>query len=227
MISLEFFGTPIKAKPVVLVNLIVLWGAATWFGFHQHPDRGLWTSLLIGFMAMILLIIADFGHAIAHIFSARYAKAPMDEILISAGMPRTLYSDNEVSPAAHRMRAMGGPLFSALGLLLSVGVYGIASSGSMAWELAAWSIIGHGFILIGCILPLPIVDGGTILKWTMVQRGKTEAEADDVLRRASWLIGILAGAIGVGLLVAQMWIAGLVLVGAGGLAVGMAVGKIR
>jgi hypothetical protein len=71
------------------------------------------------------------------------------------------------------------------------------------------------------------VDGGTILKWTLVERGKTEAEADDVLRRASWLIGILAGAIGVGLLAAQIWIAGLVLVGAGGLAVGMAVGKIR
>lgn len=227
MISLTLFGTPIKVKPVVLVNLIVLWGAATWFGLLQHPDRDLWTSLLIGFMAMILLIIADFGHAIAHIFSARHAKAPMDEILISAGMPRTLYSDNEVSPAAHRIRAMGGPLFSALGLLLSVAVYGIASSASMSRELAAWSIIGHGFILIGCILPLPIVDGGTILKWTMVERGKTEAEADDALRRASWLLGIVAGAIGVGLLAAQIWIAGLVLVGAGGLAVGTAVGKIR
>ena len=71
-------------------------------------------------MSMILLIFADFGHAIAHIFSARYAKAPMDEILITAGMPRTLYTDNNVSPATHRMRAFGGPVFSTLGLLLSI-----------------------------------------------------------------------------------------------------------
>jgi hypothetical protein len=215
MVTLTIFGTQVKINPVILVNLAVLWAAPTWIGLSQHPDRGFWTGLLIGFIAMILLIIADFGHAIAHIFSARYAKAPMDKILISAGMPRTLYSNDDVSPAAHRMRAIGGPIFSALGLLLSLGIYGLASSGSGARELAAWSTIGHGLIFVGSILPLPIVDGGTILKWTLVERGKTEAEADDILRRVGRLVGVVVVAIGAGLLIAQMWIVGLIVLIAG------------
>ena len=151
----------------------------------------------------------------------------MSEILISAGMPRTLYSDNEVTPAAHRIRAIGGPVYSGWGLLLSMATCGITSSGSVERELAAWSIVGHAFILLGCILPLPVVDGGAIVKWTMVEKGKTEAEADDILRRVNWLLGVLLGAIGVGLIVAQVWIAGLVLVAVGGIAVGTAVGRIR
>ena len=227
MVTLTIFGTPVQVKPVVLVNLAVLWAAATWIGLCQHPGRGFWTGLLVGFVAMILLLIADFGHALAHIFSARHAKAPMDEILISAGMPRTVYRDNEVSPAAHRMRAIGGPVFSALGLLISLAIYGLASSGSVVRELAAWSAIGHGFIFLGSILPLPIVDGGTILKWTLVERGKTEAEADDILNRTSRLLGLIAGAIGAGLLLARVWIIGLVLMAVGGIIIAAASGRIR
>ncbi len=176
---------------------------------------------------MILLLVADVGHAMAHIFSARYARAPMDEILISLGMPRTMYFDNEVSPRAHRIRAVGGSAFSGLGLLLSIITYGIASSDSVAMELAAWSVIGHGFILAGCLLPLPFVDAGTILKWTLVEKGKTKAEADEVLRRANWLLGLVGGIIGLVLIAAQMWIVGLILIGVGAIAIGAAAGKIR
>ena len=227
MISIRIFNTPVNIKPIVLVNLIVLWGFATWFGLYQHPNRDLWMGLLVGFMSMILLIFADFGHAIAHIFSARYAKAPMDEILITAGMPRTLYTDNNVSPATHRMRAFGGPVFSTLGLLLSILIYLITTNYLVLRELAAWSIGGHGFILLGCLLPLPIVDGGTILKWIMVEKGRTESEADKALRQVNWLIGGVVGIVGAALLFVQMWIAGLIFVGVGGIAIASSMGKIR
>ncbi len=135
MISMRIFDTPVKLRPVVLFNLIFLWGFATLFGLYQHPNRDLWMGLLVVFLLMFLLIFADFGHAIAHIFSARYAKAPMDEILITAGMPRTLYTDNNVSPAAHRMRAIGGPVFSTLGLLLSIAIYSITANNSVLREI--------------------------------------------------------------------------------------------
>jgi hypothetical protein len=111
---------------------------------------------------MILLSVAEIGHALAHILSTRYAGAPMDELLLS---------------------------------------------------LAA--------------LPLPIVDGGTLVKWTLVARGRTETEADEIVRRVDWVMGIVGVLIGVGFIAMQMWIAGVILVGIGVVVMGIAAGKIR
>lgn len=187
---MKIFGTPVKVKGTILIPLVAVWGVVTLLGFYRHPERKFWQGVLIGFVTLLVLAPADYGHALAHIFSARYAGTPMDEILLSAGMPRTLYWNNEVSPDAHRMRAIGGPVFNVLGLLLSAVVYAVASSNATAKELAAWSAAGHGFILIMSLLPLPVVDGGTLVKWTLVARGKTEAEADEIVRRVNRVMGI-------------------------------------
>ena len=106
-----------------------------------------------------MLTPVDFGHAIAHIFSARYAGAPMDEIRISANMPRTLYWNNAVSPDVHRLRALGGPIFSALSCLLSLATYRAVPRHAVAHELAGWSALGHGLLLLLCLMPVPVVDG--------------------------------------------------------------------
>jgi len=227
MVSMRIFGTPVKVKATVLVPIVALWGGVTWLGFYWHPERGFWQGVLIGFVTVLLLLPADFGHALAHIFSARYAGAPMDEILLSAGMPRTLYWNNEVSPDVHRMRAMGGPIFNVLGLLLSGVIYGIVSGNPIIRELAAWSVVGHGLILLAALLPLPMVDGGTILKWTLVARGRTEKEADEMVRRVDWVMAIVGGIIGVGFLAMQMWIAGVIVAGISVVVIGVAAGKIR
>src|SRR5579883_1636039 len=181
MVQLRIFGTPVKVKGTVLIPIVALWGIVTWLGFSWHPERGFGQGVLIGFVTVLLLLPADFGHALAHIFSARYAGAPMDEILITAGMPRTLYWKNEVSPDVHRMRAMGGPIFNVVGLLLSGVIYAVARGNPIARELAAWSAVGHGFILLAALLPLPMVDGGTLVKWTLVARGRTETEANEMV----------------------------------------------
>ena len=127
----------------------------------------------------------------------------MDELRITAGMPRTLYWNNAVSPDVHRMRAIGGLVFNTLGLLLSLAVYRGAARQPAVRELAGWSAIGHGWILFMSLLPLPMVDGGTLLKWTLVARGRTEAEADALVCRAAWTTGILGGVLGVGFIVRQ------------------------
>ena len=226
MIVGRVYGTPIRVKATVLVNIVALWAVVTAIGLSWSPERDFWQGLLVGFAAVLLLLVADFGHAIAHIFSARHAGAPMDEVFISGGMPRTLYWNNEVPPQAHRMRAIGGPIFSTAGLLISISILGMAAEHSLVRELALWSAIGHGFILIGSLLPLPIVDGGSILKWTLVGRGKTTTEADEIVRRVGWVVGIAAGIIGIGLMVTQQWLAGLILLG-GGIAIGVAADKLR
>jgi hypothetical protein len=227
MITIRAFHTPIKIKPVVLANIIALWAAASLIGLYFYPDRNLGSGIIVGFFAMILLMIADLGHAISHIFSARRAGAPMDEILVSSGMPRTIYADNDVPPRVHILRSLGGPIFSVIGLLLSLIVLALASAIPLVRELAAWSVLGHGFILIGSLMPLPIVDGGVILKWTLVQRGMAEEEADRRLRLVNWILGSLAMATGLILLILQPWIAGLILVGAGLFLIVAATGRIR
>ncbi len=228
MVSLRIFGTPVKITGMVLIPIVVLWGGITWLEFSWHPERAFWQGVLMGFATMLLLLVVEVGHALAHIFSARAAGAPMDELLLfTAGMPRTLYWNNEVSPDAHRIRALGGPIFNAGGLLLSAGVYAVASGNAIARELAAWSAGGHGLLLILSLLPVSIVDGGTLLKWTLVARGRTATEADEIIRRVDWVMGIVGGLIGVGFIVMQMWIAGMILVGIGAVVIAIAEGRIR
>lgn len=227
MAKLQVLGTPIRVEPSVLVNIVGLWGGVSWLGARRHPGRGAAQAALIGLGETALLMPADFGHALAHIVSARAAGAPMDEVYISMGMPRTLYYNNDVSPDAHRIRAIGGPIFSALCLLASAAVADAAPEGSLTREMAGWSALGHGMILAGSLVPLPIVDGGVLLKWTLVARGMGEAEADAVVSRIDWAIGAAGAGAGLGLIAAGERAAGAIMIGLGAVALGVAAGKIK
>jgi hypothetical protein len=151
----------------------------------------------------------------------------MDEILLSAGMPRTLYWNNEVCPDAHRLRAIGGPLFNLVALLLSLAIYALLASHSIVRELAIWSALGHALILIMSLVPLPVVDGGTLLKWTLVARGRTETQADAAVRRLDWGIASLTEIAGLVLVASRLWIAGGILVSLGLVVIAITTGKIH
>ena len=161
------WGTRIRVKPAVLANLLGLWGLAAWLAGRGHPERPWSVRILVGLFATIAMMVADFGHAMAHIISARYAGAPMDEILISEGMPRTLYYDNDVPPRAHRTRALGGPIFSFL-LTLAAGLVALLFRpiGGLPLSLAVFTFLDNLLVFtIGALLPLGFTDGSTILTW--------------------------------------------------------------
>lgn len=227
MISFRIFGTTIKVNFTVLPIVLVLWGVVTWLGLYWHPERTFWQGLLIGLAASVLLMVAEFGHPFGHIFSARHAGAPMDELVIAGDMPRTLYDDNHVAPHVHRMRALGGPIFNVVGLLLSIAIFEIVPANSIARELLAWSAIGHGLLLIMSLSPVPSVDGGTILKWTLVGKGKTEKEADHIIRNVDLLIGIAGAIIGIGAIATRMWVVGAIFIGIALVILGAGTGKIK
>lgn len=50
--------------------------------------------------------------------------------------------------------------------------------------------------------PVPEVDGGTLLKWTLLARGKSEQEADTLVHRVDRGMAILGGILGAPLLAA-------------------------
>ncbi len=227
MIRVKIFGTSVKASFTVLPIIVFVWGVVTWLGLYWHPARGLEQGLLIGFASTILLLVAEFGHPLAHIFSARFAGAPMDEVRIAADMPRTLYKDNDVTPHSHLMRALGGPIFNVIGLLLSIAIFEIVPANSILREWMAWSAGGHGLLLIMSLTPLPPVDGGAILKWTLVAKGKTEQDADKVVRQIDWVLASIAGIIGIGLIFLKLWVIGLILLGVSIIILSVTAGKIR
>jgi len=199
----------------------------SWQAGRAQPGRGGLARILMGGLSTAALIWADVGHAFAHIVSARYAGAPMDEIQLSSGMPRTIYHDGDVSPRAHRMRALGGPVFSAIGLAASLLVRRLAPRRSATHEVANWSSVGHGLILLGSLAPLPIVDGGSLLKWTLVESGRTPVEADQTVKQAGIATGITATGAGIMFATQRRWLPAVGLIAAGTFAIGAALGKIR
>jgi hypothetical protein len=222
------WNTSVNVNVLFLINLMVLWGILSGLEWYWHPERFWLFSVLLGMLLVIVLIFADIGHALAHILSARHAGAPMDEIRILGDMPRTIYLNNDVPPAAHRMRSLGGPIFSAAGLLLSLLLFASTAPDSPIHEIALWSCIGHGFILFGSLLPLPYVDGGTILKWTLVEKGnRTPEQADVIVRRVDLIIGIAAVVVGIILLLLQAWWGSVIALGIGSIATATALRNTR
>lgn len=227
-------GTPVKVHPGVLANLAGLWGVLAWRAGRRQPERPWLLRLGIGLLETLVLLSADVGHAMAHIVSARFAGGPMDEIAISSGMPRTLYHDNDVPPRVHRLRALGGPVFSALGLLTSVLLRALTPQGSAMREISDASCLGHGFILFGSLAPLPFVDGGSLVKWTLVEAGHSEAEADGLVKTVDLALGTACATTGVlvattnrGKPARQRWLPALGLIAAGGIAIAAALDKMR
>jgi hypothetical protein len=139
-------------------------------------------------------------------------------VQVALGIPRTIYDDNAVSPATHRLRALGGPAANLLGLLLSLLWRRATRPDSAARDLADVSCLGHGVLFFGSLVPLPLFDAGTILKWTLVEQGRSEADADALVHQVSEFIGL--GAVATGLVVALQGrrLVGLALIAGGAVA---------
>jgi hypothetical protein len=220
----HFNGVPVVTQASFWPAPILLTGLLAWVAGRRNAELTWLQRLGVGLLAMLVALPADIGHAMAHTISARFAGAPMDEILLSSGMPRTLYQNNEVPPQTHIRRSLGGPIFSLIGSMLSLLWWRISPHGSLSHDLAEVSLAGHSVILLGSIAPVPVVDGGTILKWKLVEAGQSIEQADRTVHKTS--LGLGAVFLGLGVLLAifqkQKLIGGLLAVCG---AVGIATGK--
>jgi hypothetical protein len=217
-------GVPVVARPDFWPIPILLTGFLTWAAGRRHPELSRWQRLGVGLLAMPIAWFADVGHAMAHTISARRAGAPMDEILLSSGMPRTLYQNNAVPPRIHIQRSLGGPIFSLVTSLLSWLWWRRSPHGSLRHDLGGVSLLGHGFILLGSLAPLPMVDGGTILKWKLVAAGRSPEQADRLVRSTDLRLGAALLGLGalLGLFRKRRLLGGLLAVGgAAGIAAGI------
>lgn len=221
-------GVPIVTQPTFFPAPFLLTALLAWVAGRRHPGRSWPWRFGVALLAMPLALFADIGHAMAHTVSARLAGAPMDEILLSSGMPRTLYLDNAVSPQTHIRRSLGGPIFSLLGFALSLLWRRSSPAGSLSRDLADASLAGHSFILLGSLAPLPMVDSGIILKWKLVEAGRSQEQAEQAVHKTS--LGLGAAFLGLGVLLGlrrKRRLAGGLLAAAGAAGIAAGIGWLK
>ena len=203
-----FNHTPVKARLGFWPMVLGVWAMLTWLGRWRWPGQSWGAYLLVGGIGTVLGMLVDVGHACAHTIGARLANAPMDVVLLGADMPRTLYWNNDVSPRAHIMRSLGGPVYSGIGLLIGLMWLWVVPVETAVHYLGEIWTIGNGFIFLAIFAPLPIVDGGVILKWLLVIFGRTEAQADAWVRRLGLGFSVILLGAALFFLISSNWLAG-------------------
>jgi len=189
------FGTPLMIKGVTWfpLTLCIVWGIMVRIAGNTRPDRSLGERMHLATLTMPVVLGSEWGHNLAHAAAANWVGKQMDAIRITWGMPLCVYhdiNDASVTPRQHILRAMGGPLFSFTLLLSSIAVQRLSPKDSLTREIADVSAVTNAFLSTVSLLPIPGIDGGPILKWSLVERGCTVQKADRVIRKVDGGLGV-------------------------------------
>jgi len=154
----------------------------------------------------------------------------MDALRITWGMPLVVYydiDDEAVTPKQHIIRALGGPVFNILVLPIAWFFRRFTPAKSVARDIAD-AAVGTNILLpsIG-LLPIPGIDGGPILKWSLVARGHTPESADTIVQKVDGVLGILLACAGVLSFKRRRWWLGGLFVQLAILALSIALGLLK
>ncbi|MFN2242087.1 MAG: hypothetical protein ACK2U2_07360 [Anaerolineae bacterium] len=190
----EVFGTPVVVKDVTWLPLaeVAVWLLMSWLAGQDRADRPWWKRMSIGALTMSTILGSEWCHNLAHAAAARLIGKPMDALRVTWGMPLVVYydiNDRSVTPRQHICRALGGPVCNGLLLLLAVPLRRLAQQGTVAGDVANAAVGMNAFLFAASLLPIPGIDGGPILKWSLVERGATPGEADETVRRVNRAVG--------------------------------------
>lgn len=230
-ILFTFAGTPVRlrawwmAMPTIP---LAFWSLMTAWAGRRRSERPMGQRLAVGALTSAVVLGSEWGHNLAHAASARRAAAPMDALYVMGAMPRVHYTvnDDRVSPRQHVGRAAGGPLFNGLLLLLSLLLRRRTPPDSLARETLNAAVAGNAFIVMAGLMPLPGLDGGPILKWSLVARGLTPADADRAVSDVDLALGAALTTAGIVVLPQRRW-PGLGLVGLGLTCLAIALGFLK
>lgn len=228
------FGTPVVVKGWTGVPLIelVAWGILSWVARRKRPDWSWRKQAYAGGVTTIILLGSEWCHNLAHTAVASKIGKPVNAIRIFWGTPLLIYydiNDQNVTPRQHMMRALGGPVFNALMVPLAWLIKhfalkaGEASEALKAGEArkaretqegsiiryAADFALGTNIVLsTASLIPIPGIDGGPLLKWSLVDRGHCPEEADEIVKGVNRFVGGgLAVASGVAFKKRRKWLA--------------------
>jgi Zn-dependent protease len=163
----------------------------------QHPHWNRCKQVATGALTALVILGSEWGHNLAHAAAARWIGKPMDALLIFWGMPLVIYyklNDVNVSPAQHIFRALGGPVWNAFLLLAAVSARKFTRRESILRDAVSAAVGMNTLLTTASLLPIPGIDGGPVLKWSLVTRGHSPAEADRIIIAVNRVTGIGLGA---------------------------------
>lgn len=225
LLKFNFIGTPVTLEASGLLAPLNLFWLAVVLTAGQPWGR----RLRYGLFAALNYVLADAAHFGGHIISSKMANGPMQAIRLAAPMPQSIYTDHDVSPNTHRGRAIGGPVGSAVAALVVLVLRAFTHPHTAARDFFNVAALGNGLLSLGSLLlPLPMVDGGVLLKWTLVEEGdQTPAAADAVVERANLAAGGVLAVAGSVMAIRKNILPGLMLLGTAAGAIAVGLGKFR
>lgn len=145
---------------------------------------------------MAVMLGSEWCHNLAHLVASNLINELMDQLRIQFGMPRCVYheiNDLDVAPRQHLIRSLGGPVISLILLTITRFFRMMSKPDSIAGETAKTANQTNMFLSLVSLLPIPGIDGGPILKWSLVDQGCSVEEADEVVRKVNGPLAILLG----------------------------------
>jgi Zn-dependent protease len=228
----KVFSTPlvVKGKTWFPLTQLVTWPIMAWAAKKCVPERSWWQSLGIGALTMSIVLGSEWCHNLAHAAAAYMVGKPMDVIRITWGMPLVVYhdiNDETVTPRQHILRALGGPVFNFLVLPIALLVRRFTRPNSATRDITNVAIGTNLFLPTVGLLPIPGIDGGPILKWSLVEKGRTPKEADRMVRKVDGVLGVCLAFAGILSINKRRWLLGGLLMQLAGLALSIALGIFK
>lgn len=226
------FGTPLVVKGQTWLPLteLAVWLLMAWLAGWGRPDRAWGQRLGIGALTTFVLLGSEWCHNLAHAAAARLVGKPMDALRIVWGMPLVVYydiGDETVTPREHVLRALGGPVCNALILPFALLFRRFTREGSALRDVANTAVGMNAFLSTVSLLPIPGIDGGPILKWSLVERGSTPDAADETVKGVN---RVMSGGLGLAAGVAlqrRRWFLGSILALFAALALALGIGLVE
>ena len=226
------FNTPLVAKGKTWYPAVQLitWPIMAWFAKKRLSERSWLQSLSVGGLTMAIVLGSEWCHNLAHAAAARMVGKPMDAIRITWGLPLVVYydiNDEKVTPRQHIIRALGGPVFNLLVLPIAIYYKYHTNPKSSARDMANAAVGTNAFLPAVGLLPIPGIDGGPVLKWSLVEKGQTPKEADKIVRKVDGVLGIFLTLAGVLSFKKRSWLIGGLLMQLAAIAISVALGIFK
>jgi Zn-dependent protease len=196
------FDTPLVSKGVTWFPLtqLVTWLILVREAGRLHPERSWFQRMGVAALTMPVILGSEWCHNLAHAAVSKWIGHPADAIRINWGMPLLVYfdpEDPEVTPQQHITRALGGPAINVIFMILAFMLRRFTKPKSVARDVTDAAVGMNAFLVFGGMLPIPYIDGGAVLKWALVAKGNTPAEADEVIKQVNGItaFGLGAGAV--------------------------------
>ncbi len=171
---------------------LVAWGLFSIFAGQENPHWSSGKKGLAGLLSTVAFFGTEWCHDLAHAAGASWIGKPADAIRILFGTPLLIYhdvNDQSVTPTQHMLRSMGGPILNALMAPVWWLAHRFTHQGTFTRYIIDFGMGANLLLGLGALLPIPFLDGGTLLKWSLVRKGCSLAQAEDAVRKANLAVG--------------------------------------